>query len=71
MAAPGAENGVDSRMGFVKGDSKVFVFLNPDVAIPNPDKSTSKPLQLRIFEKLRVSEDTSFMGSLVFTWKRI
>jgi len=71
MAAPGVENGVDSRMGFVKGDSKVFVFLNPDVVIPNPDKSTSKPLQLRIFEKLRVSEDTSSMGSLVFTWKRI
>lgn len=71
MAAPEAENGVGPLIELVRVDPKVFVFLNPDVAIPNPDKSTSKPLQLRIFEKLRVSEDTSFMGSLIFTWKRI
>src|SRR4030042_2753199 len=29
----------------------------PDVAISNPGRGTSKPLQLRIFRKSRVTED--------------
>ena len=31
--------------------------VDPDVAIPNPGRGTYKPLQLRIFKKLRVTED--------------
>ena len=33
------------------------VKVHPDVAIPNPGMGTYKPLQLRIFKKLRVTED--------------
>jgi hypothetical protein len=31
----------------------------PDVAISNPGRDTSKPLQLRIFRKRRVTEDVT------------
>jgi hypothetical protein len=34
--------------------------INPDVALPNPGKSTSKTLQLRIFRRLGVIEDVTF-----------
>jgi len=39
--------------------------LNPDVALPNPGKSTSKTLQLRIFRRLGVIEDVTFGEVLV------
>ena len=39
-----------------KGREKMRRVL-PDVAISNPGRGTSKPLQLRIFRKGRVTED--------------
>ena len=43
--------------------------VDPDIALPNPDKSTSKTLQLRIFRRLGVIEDVTFGEVLVSTGK--